>query len=377
MAKKAVGRRPKTLVFSFDGTGNEPSQVEKFTQDQSITNVLKLHILLGGGLGKDLTHTTTESKARQVTHYYSGIGTREGVFRRTVNSIFAPTWGEASRILRQATATLRRERFQPNDRLVVFGFSRGAALARKFASTVLEQEKYQRCEVSFLGVFDTVAAMDGIQLNSDRISSDVLFENGTLNERIKRAVHLVSLDEDRAPFAPTLINVDRKAPDRILEVWFPGVHSDVGGGYWMDGLADNALQFMINECKKTLGDDIELADGMNSGVIEKLLTDQRLDAEEITADDVIVYPLARGVVHVHEDSRLPRELRSVHVCEDDDAVVGDDAYLPLLHESVKDRFDAVAGYRPAAVRGVKFRLLKDGDPSAPINGIAGLRGYQQ
>ena len=40
----------KTLVFCFDGTGNEPSDVGGFQEDESITNVLKLHILMGGGL---------------------------------------------------------------------------------------------------------------------------------------------------------------------------------------------------------------------------------------------------------------------------------------------------------------------------------------
>ena len=39
-------------------------------------------------------------------------------------------------------------------------------------------------------------------------------------------------------------------PNRILEVWFPGVHSDIGGGYWLDGLSDLTLEFMIGECRK-------------------------------------------------------------------------------------------------------------------------------
>ena len=34
----------KTLVFSFDGTGNEPSDADEFQEDESISNILKLHI---------------------------------------------------------------------------------------------------------------------------------------------------------------------------------------------------------------------------------------------------------------------------------------------------------------------------------------------
>ena len=40
--------KSRTLVFSFDGTGNEPSDATKFEEDESITNVLKLHILGSG-----------------------------------------------------------------------------------------------------------------------------------------------------------------------------------------------------------------------------------------------------------------------------------------------------------------------------------------
>ena len=38
----------RTLVFSFDGTGNEPQDATGFKQDESVSNVLKLHILMGG-----------------------------------------------------------------------------------------------------------------------------------------------------------------------------------------------------------------------------------------------------------------------------------------------------------------------------------------
>ena len=40
----------RTLVFNFDGTGNEPSDAGEFAEDESISNVLKLHVLMGGGL---------------------------------------------------------------------------------------------------------------------------------------------------------------------------------------------------------------------------------------------------------------------------------------------------------------------------------------
>ncbi|MDE0470755.1 MAG: DUF2235 domain-containing protein, partial [Ekhidna sp.] len=68
---------PKTIIFSFDGTGNEPSDSKSYTKDKSISNILKLHVLLGGGILTDQTKTKTANGNDQITHYYNGIGTFE------------------------------------------------------------------------------------------------------------------------------------------------------------------------------------------------------------------------------------------------------------------------------------------------------------
>lgn len=379
---------PKTLVFSFDGTGNEPGDATEFTEDESISNVLKLHVLMGGGLQEDSSETTTLNGNPQETRYYNGIGTREGRYpipllgrliaamRRHVNMAFAPTFGDAGRILREAEADFEAAGYQPGDKLAVFGFSRGAALARKFVGRILDA--HADCEVSFLGVFDTVAAMNGIHRKGETISSDVVFENGTLNDRVNRAVHIVALDEDRVPFTPTLINRDPANPNRILEVWFPGVHSDVGGGYWYDGLSDLALQFMIEECKQALQDDLSIAQG-DSASIRRLLAQQGPQLAELTADDIAVHPLVNGVVHLHAGlvaKAVDQEPRAVCVSDNDRPSRDPDA-APLVHWSVKERFDQVTDYRPAALRGLRFRLLlADGQHSDVIEGVAGLREYQ-
>ena len=375
---------PKTLVFSFDGTGNEPSQVNEFKEDESITNVLKLHILMGGGMKIDQTDTRTLRGNQQVTYYYNGIGTREagvsipllGWLRGAVNMAMAPTFGDARRILNEAKTDFYDAGYQHEDRVVVFGFSRGAALARKFVSELLAEN--ENLEIAFLGVYDTVAAMNGIHRSGDLVSSDVLFENGTLHARVARAVHLVALDEDRVPFTPTLINVDRESPDRVLEVWMPGVHSDVGGGYWMDGLSDLALRFMIDELQKCLGDEITVATGTKH--IRTMLEEQGDQLADVTADDVIIQPLDRGTLHAHAGivaKVAGREPRSVHVCEHDRPLRGGNGVeLPLVHFAVKRRFDAVPGYRPTALRGTRFRLfVSHGDVKPALVGIAGLRDF--
>jgi uncharacterized protein (DUF2235 family) len=296
------------LVFSFDGTGNEPDDAEGFKEDESISNVLKLHILMGGGLVEDKSATKTKKGDPQVTFYYNGIGTRDegetipligslvSKTKSLINMMVAPSRGDARRILRQAASDLADVKPKAEDRLVVFGFSRGAALARKFAALTLR--KYPALNIAFMGVFDTVAAMDGIHTRGEEISSDVVFEDRTVDNRVDRVVHIVSLDEDRVAFEPTLINRDDKNPKRITEIWFPGVHSDIGGGYWHDGLADVSLKFMIDACNAEMGDHISIADS-NSKDIAKLLKQQGEILKMLTVDDILIHPSVTGMVHRH------------------------------------------------------------------------------
>ena len=378
----------RTLVFSFDGTGNEPQDASGFKHDESVSNILKLHVLMGGGLEEDRSETRTKAGGCQKTHYYNGIGTREdgetlpligGLIakaRRGINSALAPSWGDARRILKEAEKDLERLKPTANDRIVVFGFSRGAALARKFASRVLKDHSELR--IAFLGVFDTVAAMDGIHTKGETISSDVVFENGTLHPHISQAVHIVSLDEDRIAFEPTLINRDKERPNRITEVWFPGVHSDIGGGYWHDGLADVSLSFMIKKCKKALGKDINIAQS-TAKEIRRLLKEQGEILKLLDVDDILVHPNVTGMVHRHTTGLgklYSKDVRKVCV-RDNDQAVSPDKCRPVVHHSVKARFDLVAEYRPAALRGVQFDLLlPDGTSTRQISGISGLREYK-
>jgi uncharacterized protein (DUF2235 family) len=62
------------------------------------------------------------------------------------------------------------------------------------------------------------------------------------------AFHALAIDEKRKPFEPTLWRKQSESPpSQVLEqVWFPGVHSDVGGGYPRHGLSDGALLWMAD-----------------------------------------------------------------------------------------------------------------------------------
>lgn len=378
----------RTLAFSFDGTGNEPNDATGFKQDESVSNVLKLHLLMGGGLEEDRTQTKTFKGELQKTYYYNGIGTREdgetiplvgrlvSKMRKAVNSTLAPSWGDARRILNQADEDLASLNPTEHDRIVLFGFSRGAALARKFASRILAQNTEMK--IAFLGVFDTVAAMDGVHTRGEEISSDVVFENGTLHPNVLCAVHVVSLDEDRVAFEPTLINRDPRESDRITEIWFPGVHSDIGGGYWHDGLADVSLTYMIKKSQEALGENIKMEEPTKNN-ISRLLKEQGEILELLDVDDILVHPNVMGMVHRHTTGigkLFDKDVRKVCVREEDRAL-RPEVCRPLVHHSVKARFDLVAEYRPAALRGVEFDLLdpNDGTSRIRISGISGLREY--
>ena len=118
----------KTITFSFDGTGNEPSDAGRFTEDESVSNVLKLHVLMGGGFEADRTATKTDGGEPQVTFYYNGIGTREegrsipllGRLRDALNMAMAPRWGDAARILREVWRDFESARYEEGNRIVDF-----------------------------------------------------------------------------------------------------------------------------------------------------------------------------------------------------------------------------------------------------------------
>lgn len=119
-------------------------------------------------------------------------------------------------------------------RLSVFGFSRGAAAARVFCNWLSDAlDKDMKIvgipvELDFLGIFDTVASVGFAQ-------SFLLFEGhgGWAQEQylripsyVKRTVHLVSAHEVRGSFP-----LDKAEAENCLELVYPGVHSDLGGGY--------------------------------------------------------------------------------------------------------------------------------------------------
>jgi len=137
-------------------------------------------------------------------------------------------------------------------KLYVYGFSRGAAQARTFVNWLsqlfdtpqgAEQPVQQLIglpvSVEFLGVLDTVASV-GIAHVAPFFAghmdwaddSQLLPEAKTYPGFVKCCRHFVASFEQRACFPlDSIRNEDGQYPANAWEVVYPGVHSDVGGGY--------------------------------------------------------------------------------------------------------------------------------------------------
>jgi uncharacterized protein (DUF2235 family) len=127
-----------------------------------------------------------------------------------------------------------------------------ADLRKKKAEELVEKHSTMWCKIKFLGVWDTVAAL-GLPFKWASVFLDRLFphrfHNFQLSQSVEYARHALALDDERQTFHPTLW--DRLGPnepaDRLKQVWFSGVHTDVGGGYKEEELSNITLCWMIQE----------------------------------------------------------------------------------------------------------------------------------
>lgn len=140
--------------------------------------------------------------------------------------------------LTEISQALRSHRLIKVINLSIFGFSRGAALARVFSNEILKEceidsEKHLtyhgiRLRIHFLGLFDTVASFGVPSANMDGFFRE---KNLTVPAQVERCVHYIAAHELRFSFPVDLIRQHGKLAPGWVEEVFPGVHSDVGGGY--------------------------------------------------------------------------------------------------------------------------------------------------
>jgi hypothetical protein len=124
---------------------------------------------------------------------------------------------------------------------------------RSYDAVCLETKNQGRLKISvtFVGLFDTVEAY-GVPIEELRKAIDwaiwpISFRNRMLSRNVERARHALSLDDERTTFHPIRFDMTHEKTDRIQEVWFAGVHSDVGGGYPDSALALVPLVWMAEQ----------------------------------------------------------------------------------------------------------------------------------
>ena len=137
-----------------------------------------------------------------------------------------------------------------NDKIGVFEKKRLGYFDSTEKLEETEQQHYTNVDIEFVGVWDTVSAigMPIDELRENFFFAHHAFVDNLLNPKVKHACHALAIDESRHTFKPVLW--DQSKPEdqkRIEQVWFAGVHTNVGGGYPKDQLAMISLEWMM--CK--------------------------------------------------------------------------------------------------------------------------------
>jgi len=214
-------------LYAFDGTWNSEKDAGRYDLN---TNVVRFKDLYAG-----------------TKFFYKGVGTKHGTLGKIMGGAFGVGGHER---IEEARRDMARQ-FAAGDRAIdIVGFSRGAALAVHFANVVGDEGVKvngvtEKPPIRFLGVFDIVAAF-GIPINLpgfnfNRIN---LGYKLTLAKAVQSCYHALALDETRQAFRPTRVRGGR-------EVWFRGVHSDVGGGNNNHALNDITLRWMLHKALAT------------------------------------------------------------------------------------------------------------------------------
>ena len=132
-----------------------------------------------------------------------------------------------------------------------------------YAKLLRESEATRpRPNIEFVGVWDTVAAYGGpiveITRAIDMMVWPLSMPDFRLSEKVLRARHALAIDDKRDSFTPLpwdekheqkLVEAGEVKPDRLQQVFFAGMHSDVGGGYADDSLSYVSLVWMIDQAK--------------------------------------------------------------------------------------------------------------------------------
>jgi uncharacterized protein (DUF2235 family) len=284
----------KNIIVCYDGTGKEYGKHN--------TNVV--HVF-----------ESILRNERQIAFYDPGVGTFSVLGRtlgRKTGILLGKAFGAGLQQNIEDGYEYLMNHYEPGDDIFLFGFSRGAFTARALAgllhnfgllqrgsknlipyvskmyncmritrfpqkkdgqlsadTSVKENVKNfkntfcQDCKPHFIGIWDTIASIGHIFGKK--------FFDTALNKDIKYAYHAVAIDEKRKKFPVNLWDENKKREDQVIEqVWFIGVHSDVGGSYETRHLSDITLAWMMDNASNC---GLLLKDGWQNRLAQKATGD--------------------------------------------------------------------------------------------------------
>jgi len=249
-------------LYVFDGTGNEDRD-----GDDRDSNACKFFHAYEDSDKND------DPKKEIGSLYLKGIGTRA---KTLVGRSFSEAFGIGGHHrVRQAMDRLENNIEKKQDAVVdIAGFSRGAALALSFANEIAG--KMKNLDIRFIGLWDVVGefGLPGEHVNAGH--------NLHMPPNAHNVFHAMALDETRLLFPLTRLSGSGPTTGVVLqEVWFRGVHSDVGGGNdnaTLNGIALNWLFQNAKRCGLPIRESDVLA---NIAAIKKpgALSTHKIDAE--------------------------------------------------------------------------------------------------
>jgi len=334
-----MDRVARRLIICSDGTWNTPERKDNGVFAPS--NVVKM--------ARSILPQAPDGTP-QIVYYDPGIGT-DNVLDKFSGGAFGIG---LSRNVKDAYRFLMHN-YVEGDEIYFFGFSRGAYTVRSAAGLirkcgllhkrsserVLEAFRLYRkrdggadtaaaiqfrrayswhpVRIKFIGVWDTVGAL-GIPAGPLRSLGRRRFEfhDVALSRSVDHAYQAVAIDEKRGLFKPTLWEQNPEAVSQVLEqVWFPGVHMDVGGGYNESGLSDLAFLWMKEKAEEAAG----LA--FDTRYIETFVRD--------------------SLGRLHDSRSFPYNLLPSYARPIGGSVRSNES----LHPSARERFEKMPSYRPA------------------------------
>jgi len=284
--------KPRNIILLSDGTGNSSAKLMKtnvwrmyeaidLTKGDQLalydngvgTSSFKPLAILGGALGWGLKRNVRTLYMFACANYQPGdrifaFGFSRGAFTiRVLMGLIADqglvTGAKGGELERQAKWAYRayRRTFNPTKGLVT-----PLRAIRDWLLKMVERGRrpYEatanaRPDIEFVGLWDTVDAyglpMDEMTRGWDKWVWPLSFGDHSRPNKVNKICHAVALDDERHTFHPVLFDestepaVGNTRDEVLTQVWFAGVHSNVGGGYPDDSLAYVPLRWMANEAK--------------------------------------------------------------------------------------------------------------------------------